>query len=350
MHRRTTRLLRRALPLLLLSLLLVPGLWAKDKAEAETDDSSDLAVHSTGAFGFESSLAWANDGTASAVDWRATKDGLKFGLNADGSLDLTFRTLPGVSTGALVHLETEGAFNAKSPSASTPYMVLNGADATALTSWYLGTESTSRGLTTSFRGTLDGGLRVLALSDSDYDYQPSTADGEAFWFRVLPVVGSSQKAVLAQAGFLTLKAKNQLLLWWDAETSYGRNWNLGFEDTVELSLTGTLAQARSYSWTWETFAAQNWDSGIVEASSETSFGLRTALEAKDGNRIRLTPAVYEYQAPDGESLVAGKVDWKIDAGKATWGLGLQWPWAAWNSSGSSDESLKKWKLTCKTEF
>jgi len=343
---------------------VVPGAFAKNSDKVtETDLSSDegeVAVRSSGTVEVGSSLAWSNAGTASATDWRAKKNGLKFGLTADGSVDFTFRTLPGLMTGALVHLDAEGAYNTLSPGSSNPYMVLNKTQATSLASLYLGTAFGQGDLDWRLQATLDGGVRVLDLTDADTAYLPSGADGEAFWFRMLPLAGSSQTAVLSQGAFWSFKGHNQFLLWWDAETSYGRRWTPGFEDTMELSWLGNLLRTRFLTWNGEALVEETWDSGITLPSLKNTMALRTSFESKGLGMLRITPALYHYQADlpgfnlsraqDVENLVASKVELRIDLDHARWGLGFQWPWAAWNGAGTSDESLKEWKITCKIDL
>jgi hypothetical protein len=358
----------RAAWVALLVLLLTPGLGAKDKEKdkvsaptaTEEPDTSSVSVRSTGSVETETSLAWYNAGTASATDWRAAHNGLKFGLDAEGSLDFTFRDLPGLATGALVHLDGTSEANTKSPSGSDPYLVVADVDATALASWYLGTTFQGSGVSQTFRVTADTGVRLLDLSDADTAYLPSGADAEAFWFRVLPVVGSSQRWTFSPvSGAWMLRAQNQLLLWWDAETSYGRNWNLGFQETPEIVLSAHLVRQRSFDWDAELSWSQDWDSGIVLPSVKNLVGLRTSLEAKKAGRLRLTPAFFQTKADlpsflfsraqDVENLLGGKVDWLVDLGSVRWGCALEWPWAAWDAH-TAQESLKEWKLTCRIDL
>lgn len=348
---------RSWLPLAILALVLVSGAQAKDKDEPEAG-SADFALKTAGSATLGSELAWSNDGSSAATDWRAEKNGLEFSLDADGSLDLTFRTIPWLRTGALFSLAGSGAFNTQTDSGVDPVMVLAEADLTGLLSWYVATELQQADLTWDALVSIDGGGRVLDLTDSDSDYQPDDTDGESFWFRVLPAGGSHQKLTVSRGKSWSVEVKHRVLFWWDAETSYGRNWNLGFDEGAEI--TGRIAVFRS---PWgngfaEVTTQEKLSSGITVPTVKGILGARVAFEDKKF-RLRLTPVRLESRADvpdwdwaqaDRETQLAGGVDCRLPLAAGNWQVSFQWPWQAWGNEGQPDESLKQWKLSWTIEL
>lgn len=356
--RQTTRCLAC---IVLLALVAGPGLHAKkkdkadDAAPATQDATATPAVElsASGELDLETAFKWENGGTDAAVDWTAANGGPTFKLQADGSLDLRFAAAPWFRTGALFEALVAADTNAVSPAADEPYLVIDEAEIAVLAGWYAGAAWKEPGFSGSFRASLEGGLQVLDLSQSDADYQTGT--GEDFWYRVMPRLGSTQTLSLDLAQTLDLSLGNRFLAWWDAETAYGRNWNLGYEDSLKLALSLQLAKDESADWDLLLNTKADWDTTLITPTVGFSAGLGTSLKLKDIGALKFSPVTYAYQAdmPGFDAIqasavlnqVGGKVSWESRLDHAAWSIGLEWPWTAWADTPATT-AAGTWELSC----
>jgi hypothetical protein len=354
--RREKRL--RAALIIPLALIAAAPLYCKDK-KPKDEDGSPLRQTASGSLLIETSIAWRDVGTGAAVDWAAAPGSPSCSLEAEGSLDLAVSAIPWLRAGLTAMLDAEVRAKAKSPVDKEPYLIIRDETMLAAAGPYFGAKAGYGAWDAKLKVSALACVRILVQTDAAFDYQPTAATGEDFWFRALPAIGSALDASLAYGKSFSVEIGNFFIAWRGFEDAYG-DPDSGFREEAKVAASGRLLSGGSIDLDAALKLSGAWDSGIILPSRALKARIESDLGLGGGLSFRLVPASIERtedmpgfdpaRSENAAIRLGGAFEWRQDVSDARMKIGLSWPYISWDGGGSADRSLGEWKATLAVEL
>jgi len=319
-------------------------IWAKGDGIKENKVETDSGMEASASFAFED----VDD--SSSMDWGAASGGPEFDFELWSLSRARMPGMPWLATGPV--FEVDGRIEAAVATVSGEvFLAADGMELRGLVGWGGDASFTAGTGEIKAGATILGGIGVFDLSDADSAYLPSGADAESFWFRVQPCIGADASFTYKVAK-LELRAQDRYLATWEAETASGIDWDMGFEERLELKAIYALRDAGAFSFKGRAGADFSLESRVIAPVLKYSVSIRGDLEWKGVGALELSPAIWTYKAkvPDlsdfgtrdaVERQLSGKVEWESEIKDGSWSMALRFPWIA-DEDGSSVSG--EWEL------